>query len=216
MKDKIVVIGGGGHAKVIISILKKLNHYDIVGYTDPENKGEILGILYLGNDDRLNSLFSDGVINAVIGLGQIKSAALRRKVVDMCKSIGFNLPGIISPDAIINEDVRIGNGTVVMDGVTINSGSTIGECSILNTNASIDHDCVIGDFTHIAPGVTLSGEVVIRDEVLVGTGANIIQQIQITNKTIISAGSTVKSNIFTSGIYNGNPALLIKESKNGF
>jgi len=216
MKDKIVVIGGGGHAKVIISILKKLNQYDIVGYTDLENKGEILGIEYLGNDDRLNSLFSDGVINAVIGLGQIKSAELRRKIVGICKNIGFNFPPIISPDSIINEEVSIGNGTVVMDGVTINSGSSIGECSIVNTNASIDHDCSIGDFTHIAPGVTLSGEIVIRDEVLVGTGANIIQQIQITNNTIISAGSTVKSNIFKSGIYSGNPALLIKEIKIGF
>lgn len=211
MKDKIVVIGGGGHAKVIISILKKLNRYEIVGYTDPENKGEILGISHLGNDDILNSLFSDGVVNAVIGLGQIKSAALRRKAVDICKRIGFNLPAIISPNAIINEDVRIGNGTVVMDGVTINSGSTIGECSIVNTNASIDHDCKIGDFTHIAPGVTLSGEVKIGNDVLIGTGSNIIQQINIPDNTMISAGSTVLKSIGKKGIYRGNPAILIKD-----
>ncbi|WKZ71055.1 MAG: acetyltransferase [Melioribacteraceae bacterium] len=211
MKDKIVVIGGGGHAKVIISILKKLYKYDIVGYTDLENKGEILGIPYLGNDDRLNSLYSDGVINAVIGLGQIKSAALRRKLVDRCKRIGFNLPAIVSPNAIINEDVSIGIGTVVMDGVTINSGSTIGEYSIVNTNASIDHDCSIGDFTHIAPGVTLSGEVNVGNDVLIGTGSNIIQQISIPDNTIISAGSTVLKSIIKNGIYRGNPASLIKE-----
>ncbi|MCF8296139.1 MAG: acetyltransferase [Melioribacteraceae bacterium] len=211
MNDQIVVIGGGGHAKVIISILKKLNQYDIVGYTDPENKGEILGISYLGNDDSLNSLFKDDVYNAVIGLGQIKSAALRRKIVDICKRIGFNLPTIVSPNAIINEDVSIGSGTVVMDGVTINSGSSIGECSIVNTNASIDHDCSIGDFTHIAPGVTLSGEVNIGNDVLIGTGSNIIQQINIPDNTIISAGSTVLKSINKTGIYKGNPACLIKE-----
>ncbi len=209
--EKILIIGGGGHAKVIISILKKLNLYDIMGYTDLENKGEILGVPYLGNDESLNSLFSNGVINAVIGLGQIKSSALRRKIVDICKHIGFNLPTIVSPNAIINEDVDIGNGTVVMDGVTINSGSTIGECSIINTNASIDHDCTIGDFTHIAPGVTLSGEVNVGNDVLIGTGSNIIQQINITDKTIISAGSTVLKSINKKGVYRGNPANLIKE-----
>ncbi|MBU2494644.1 MAG: acetyltransferase [Bacteroidetes bacterium] len=211
MKEKIVVIGGGGHAKVIISILKKLNQYDIVGYTDPENKGEILGVSYLGNDDKLNSIFKDGVNNAVIGLGQIKSAGPRRKIADNCKNISFNLPAIVSLNAIINEDVSIGNGTVVMDGVTINSGSSIGECSIVNTNASIDHDCAIGDFTHIAPGVTLSGEVNIGNDVLIGTGSNIIQQINIPANTIISAGSTVLKSITKKGIYRGNPASLIKD-----
>lgn len=211
MKEKIIIIGGGGHAKVIISILKKLNQYDIVGYTDPENTDEILGIPYIGNDDRLNSFFRDGVNNAVIGIGQIKTADFRRKILDICKHIGFNLPAIESPNTIINEDVRIGKGTVVMDGVTINSGSYIGECSIVNTNASIDHDCSIGDFTHIAPGVTLSGEVKVGKNVLIGTGAIIIQQINIPDNTIISAGSTVLESIDKPGIYRGNPAIFIKD-----
>lgn len=210
MKDKIVVIGGGGHAKVIVSVLKKLNKYEIVGYTDPENKGEILGVPYLGNDKTLNSLYKDGVNYAFIGLGQIKSAERRRKLVGICKSIGFNFPAIISPNAIINEDVSIGNGAVVMDGVTINSSSTIGEFSIVNTNASIDHDCSIGDFTHIAPGVTLSGEVNIGNNVLIGAGACIIQQIKIVDKTIISSGSSVQKNITKVGIYMGVPAKFLK------
>lgn len=212
MKDKIIVIGGGGHAKVIISILKKLNKYEIVGYTDFQNKGEILGISYLGNDDMLNSLYNKGIKNAVIGLGQIKSAAFRRKLVALCKDIGFKLPAIISQNAIINEEVSIGNGTVVMDGVTINSSSSIGEYSIVNTSASIDHDCSIGDFTHIAPGVTLSGEVKIGNDVLIGTGANVIQQINIPDNTIISAGSSVFQSISKKGIYRGNPSRLIKDN----
>lgn len=211
MTEKIVVIGGGGHAKVIISILKKLKKYEIVGYTDFENNDKILGISYLGNDDRLISIYKDGVNNAVIGLGQIKSTVHRRKLVDICKSIGFVLPSIVSPNAIINEDVSIGNGTVVMDGVTINSGSSIGEYSIVNTNSSIDHDCSIGDFTHIAPGVTLSGEVKIGNNVLIGTGSNVIQQIEITDNIIISAGSTVLKSITKNGIYGGNPAKFIKD-----
>lgn len=211
MKDKIVVIGGGGNAKVIISILKKINEYEIIGYTDVENKGKILGVVYLGNDDSLNSLYNNGIKNGVIGLGQIKSSAMRRRIVDMCKKIGFNFPTIISPNSLINEEVIIGNGTVVMDGVIINSGSKIGKYSIINTNASIDHDCSIGDFTHIAPGVTLSGEVTIGDNILVGTGASVIHQIKIPDNTIISSGSSVQKNITKSGIYRGVPAKFLKD-----
>jgi len=211
MKEKIVIVGGGGHAKVIISIMKKLNNYDIVGYTDPLNNGEILGVPYLGNDDRLNSIFRDSVNNAVIGLGQIKSAEHRRKLVDISKSIGFNFPAIVSSDSKINEDVIFADGIVIMDGVVINSGTSIGEFSIINTNSSIDHDCKIGSFTHIAPGVTLSGEVTIGDNVLIGTGASVIHQIKIPDNTIISSGSSVQKNITKAGIYRGVPAKFLKD-----
>jgi len=212
MNEKIVIIGGGGHAKVIISILKKIDKYEIVGYTDLENKGKILGIKYLGNDNILHELHKKKVKNAVIGLGQIKSTNHRRRLSQMVKEIGFDTPNIVSPDSIINEDVVIAEGTVVMDGAIINSGSIIGKYSILNTRCSIDHDCKIGDFTHIAPGTTLSGEVTIGNNVLIGTGSNIIQQVSICDNTIIAAGSTIFETILKKGIYGGNPAKFIKET----
>ncbi|MHA1384778.1 MAG: acetyltransferase [Candidatus Helarchaeota archaeon] len=211
MKEKIVILGGGGHAKVIISILKKIDKYEIVGYTDFENKGKVLGIKYLGNDNILHELYKKKVKNAVIGLGQIKSTNHRRRLSQMVKEIGFDTPSIVSPDSIINEDVVIAEGTVVMDGAIVNSGSIIGKYSILNTRCSIDHDCKIGDFTHVAPGTTLSGEVTIGNNVLIGTGTNIIQQVSICDNTIISAGSTIFKNISKKGIYGGNPAKFIKE-----
>lgn len=209
MKEKIVVIGGGGHAKVVISILKKLNAYEIVGFTELEKKTSILGVEYLGTDEILQDLFYDGIKNAVIGLGQIKTSEIRRKIVKIAEEIGFKFPSILSPDSIVNEEVKIGAGTIVMDGVIINSGTEIGNFSIINTNCSIDHDCNIGDFTHIAPGVTLSGEVKIGNNVLVGTGANVIQQIFITDLSIISAGSSVQKSITQKGIYRGIPAKLV-------
>jgi len=211
MKEKIIVIGGGGHAKVIISILKKQKKYEVVGYTDISDNGLILGIQFLGSDEKLHSLFDSGIQNAAIGLGQIKTALHRRKIVDVLKNIGFKIPAIISPKSIVNEDVNIGNGTVVMDGVVINSGTSIGEFSIINTNSSVDHDCKIGSFTHITPGVTLSGEVTIGDNVLIGTGASVIHQIKIPDNTIISSGSSVQMDIEKVGIYRGVPAEFVRE-----
>jgi UDP-perosamine 4-acetyltransferase len=213
MKEKIIVIGGGGHAKVIISIMKKLKTYEIIGFTELEKKSDILGQVYLGTDDILSELYDKGISKLVLGIGQIKSSAIRKKIVDNTKVIGFEFPSIISPNAVINEQVEIGCGTVIMDGVVINSGSKIGEFSIINTNSSIDHDCKIGNHTHIAPGVTLSGDVIIGDDVLIGTGANVIQGINILDKSIISAGSSVQSSTGKSGLYRGVPAKFIKDIK---
>lgn len=210
MKDKIVVIGGGGHAKVITSMLKRAGIFEPVGFTDPEEKPPLLGIPYLGTDEILPEIFSKGVNQAVIGLGQIKSSRIRKKLVDMVDEIGFVTPAIIAPGAIINEEVSIGRGTVVMDGVVINSGTDIGEFSIINTNASLDHDCKIGSFTHIAPGVTFSGSVFAGDDVLVGTGASVIQELTIVSGTIVAAGSSLQKSVLKPGIYRGVPAKMIK------
>jgi sugar O-acyltransferase (sialic acid O-acetyltransferase NeuD family) len=210
--DRIVVIGGGGHAKVIISILKKLDNFEIFGYVDKIDKGKILGVKYLGTDEILEDLYKNQSINnAAIGIGQLKDVSLRREIVKRVVNIGYSFPEIISPNAILNEDVEISNGSVVMDGVVITTGTKVGSFSIINTNSSIDHDCNIGNFTHIAPGVTLSGGVKIGNNVLIGTGTNIIQYKEITNDTIVGAGSMVSTNILKPGLYTGVPARFIKK-----
>jgi UDP-perosamine 4-acetyltransferase len=110
---KIVVIGGGGHAKVVISILKKTKKYEIVGFTDKDDKNKILGVDYIGNDNCLQKLYNQNVKLAVLGIGQISSADLRRTIVLKVKKIGFSFPSVVSTNAIINEDVNINEGTVL-------------------------------------------------------------------------------------------------------
>lgn len=205
--DSIVVVGGGGHAKVIISILKRLNNYRIYGYVDKVNRGKILDIPYIGDDNVLENLYkNENVRNAVIAIGQIKDYSLRHKVYNKVKTTGFSFPIIVSPNAIINESVSIEEGTVVMDGVVINSGTKVGKFSILNTNSAVDHDCEICDFVHIAPGVTLSGGVKVGNSSFIGAGATIIQYKSIGEKCIIGAGSVVTKDIKESGVYVGIPA----------
>jgi len=148
--EEIIVIGGGGHAKVVISVLKKIGKYKIIGYTDIKNQGPILGIEYIGTDEEINNY---NVSMAAIGIGVLENFKIRHKIVNNYIKKGFTFPSILSPYAIVNEDVSIGEGTVIMDGVVINSGTSIGNFSIINTRSSIDHDCEIGDFVHIAGAV---------------------------------------------------------------
>lgn len=213
MKEKIIVIGGGGHAKVLISILKKNENFEIIGYLDMQDKGSILGTMYLGNDDMLSEP-ADTIRNSslVMGIGMLNSfdAKKRVKIFYNFQELGYSFPTIYSTDSIVNEEVNVEMGTVFFDLSVVNSGTKIGKCAIINTNASIDHDCDIGDFVHIAPGATLSGGVRIGNNTMVGAGSTIIENINITDNVLIGAGSTVVKNITEPGLYYGSPARKIK------
>jgi len=209
--DKIVVIGGGGHAKVVISILKKIAKYKLSGYVDNQDRGKILNVDYLGNDDILGELFNKSRVKyAVLGLGSIESSIKRREIYQKMANFDFEFPPIVSPEAIINEGVILGKGTVVMDGAVAQSGTIIGKFAIINTNSSVDHDCEIGDFVHIAPGVTLSRGVRIGSNSFVGAGTTIIQNRKIAENCMIGAGSVVVRDCLESGKYFGVPAKKIE------
>lgn len=211
--SEIIVIGGGGHAKVVISVLRKLPDYDIVGYVDKEDKGVILGIGYLGNDAILPDIKDNHPdCHAVIALGNIdhRHGQTRKNLCEHLEKLGFTLPVIISPTAIINEDVNIATGTTILDGAIVNTGTRIGRCAIINTGCAIDHDCRIGDYVHIAPGATLSGGVQVGNESFVGAGATIIHYTTIADSCVIGAGAVVIRDCTSKGTYTGVPARLVR------
>lgn len=208
MKEKIVIIGGGGHSKVIINILINLNIYNILGYTDINDKGKLLGVKYLGNDEILKNLIKENKnCKAVIGIGNIKVSDQRRQVYERVKKIGYDFPVIISKNAIIHEGVKIGEGTVIFDGAVVNIDSKIGKCSIINTGAIIEYECSIGDFVHITPCSILNHNVNIGDDSFIGSGSFVLQKLKISNKCLIGAGSVITSDILKEGKYWGNPAV---------
>lgn len=209
--ESIVIIGGGGHAKVLINVLKKNSDFNIIGYTDNNNCGEILGIKYLGDDKALDKLIKNGLCkNAALGIGQIDLNSKRPAILKDIIRLGFELPAIVSKNSVINEDIIIDEGTVVFDGVVINSGTKIGRFSIINTGVIIDHDCEIGDHTHIATGAVLSGGVKVGNYCMIGSGATIIQYNEIKEHCMVGAGSVVINDCLESGVYVGIPAKRIK------
>lgn len=207
----ILVIGGGGHAKSVISVIKKSAQFKIIGYVDVQDQGEILGVAWIGTDEDRVAIYNQYHCCAVVGIGSTDISDQRCKIVKKFTASGFAFPVIISPTAVVNEDVKIGQATVLFDGVIINAGTHIGQGCILNTGSIIDHDCTIGDFVHIAPGVVLSGGVQIGDHCLLGTGSKVIQCRSIGSDCLIGAGAVVVENIKSSGTYLGVPAQRKKE-----
>lgn len=208
LKPDIVLVGGGGHCKVVISIIKKLDTFNITGISDPkENLGkEVLGIETRYTDDQLKELHDKGIKYAFVTLGSVGNPDNRIRLFEMLKQTGFEIPVIISKDAMVDESVEIEEGTVIMPGAIINPGTKIGKNCIINTGAIIDHDCTIGDHVHIAPGVTLSGSVKIGTGSHIGTGASVIHGIEIGSRVIVGAGSVVVNTIQDNKKVVGVPA----------
>ena len=202
-REKIVLIGGGGHAKVVIDAILSAGVYDIIGLTDPElpKNSSVLGIPVIGGDEILSELKDKGVKYAFITIGSIGDCALRKELYKKIKSVGFEMPQIVHPSAIIAKDVVIGEGTFVAPSVTVNSGTVIGKNAILNTSSSIDHDCRIGDFVHVAPKVTLSGGVEVGDETHIGVGATVIQYKKIGKHCFVKAKVLVNEDMAEGDVF---------------
>ena len=213
-KKKIVLIGGGGHCKVVISILKKINNFEIAGIVDNyKSESFISGIKIIGTDDDLKDIYKSGIHNALITVGSIKDNTKRYRLFNMAKEIGYKFPVIISLEAIVDESVKIGEGTVIMPGSIINIDSSIGKNGIINTGSIIEHDCKIRNHCHIAPGVHISGAVNIGELSFIGIGATMIQGIKIGRNVTIGAGSVILKDIPDNVIAVGNPAKVINNKK---
>jgi len=208
---RLVVVGGGGHAKVVIAIIRKLEDLAVEGYVDPHDMGIVLGAPYLGNDSSLQVLVDEkGVGAAALGVGHPSDSTRRRSVAERLKSLGYSLPEVVSPNAVVSPDVSLGAGAVVMDGVVINCGSQIGECAIVNTGAVVEHDCRIGSYVHIAPGATICGGADVGAGTLVGAAAVVLPGCRIAPDSTIGAGAAVTRPCVESGVYIGVPARRVR------
>lgn len=207
MSLPVLIVGGGGHAKVLIDVLK-LRSVRIIGIVeaDPAKIGtEVLGVRVIG-DDKVISEHEPASLLLVNAIGSVHLPKARTDVFEKFKKKGFTFATIVHPSAVIASDVVLGEGAQIMAGTVIQPGSKIGSNTIVNTKVSVDHDCLIGDHVHLSPGVTLSGEVRIHNGVHIGTGVTVIQGIMIGSNSLVGAGSVVVKNVSDKTQVTGVPA----------
>lgn len=205
---KVVIVGAGGHAKVIADILRENGEYEIAGLVDCNPDKSFWGIPVLGNDDDLARIYREKAIKyAFVALGNGK---LRERVTKRVLEVGFQVINVISKAAVVSRSACLGTGIVIMPGAVINADVKIGDGCIINTNASIDHEGILGEYTHIAPGCAVSGKVRIGKHCLLGTGSRVIDQIDIGDDTIVGAGAAVVKNLRGNCTAVGVPARVIK------
>lgn len=210
-RPRLVIVGNGGHARVAVDVIEAARGFDIAGFTAPQGSdGGLPGFDRLGSDDDLPAIAADGIGAAFIALGD---NAVRAKVYAAAEALGFSLPTIAHPSAILSPRARIGSGTIVMPGAIVNTGTTIGRGAIVNTGAGIDHDCSIGDFVHIAPGCRLAGTITVGEGSFLGIGTSVIPGVRIGMWSIVGAGAAVVSDLPDHSWAVGVPAQSRQQRK---
>lgn len=196
--NRLIIVGAGGHGKVIADIAYK-NGYTDISFLDDSAKEECMGFPVIGNSNEIE-VFDDGNTDFVIGIGSNNT----RKII--AEKYDVNWIELIHPSAQIAFNVSIGKGTVVMAGAVVNAGTTIGKHCIINTSAVVEHDNFIKDYVHISPMVSLGGTVSVEESTHIGIGAVVKNNIDICGDCIIGAGAVVVKNIKDKGTYVGVPA----------
>ncbi len=209
MNEKgIILLGGGGHAKVLIDLIKTSTKYALQGILDPQLKAgsSIAGVSVLGKDTLLEELYKDGAMMACMGIGSIRANTNRKNLFIKAKEIGYTFPNLIHNSSVVSEEAVISEGVQIMAGAILQAGSQAGENTIINTRAIIEHDCIIGKHAHICSGTVLSGGCIVDEGAFIGAGATVKQGIRIGRGCVIGAGSVVVDNVPDRVTVKGVPA----------
>lgn len=202
-RRRVVVLGGGGHARVCVDLLRQDPELEVVGIVGG-GPGPLDGVPFLGGDDALPHLRDEGIRCAFVAVGDNRR---RLELMTMCGELGFEFVNARSPTAVVSRFAAVGVGVALMPGAIVNAGSVIGSGCIINTNAGVDHDCVLADVVHVAPGSTIAGNVVIGTGAFLGAGTVVIPTRRIGEWATTGAGAVVIHDIPSGSTAIGVPAV---------
>jgi UDP-perosamine 4-acetyltransferase len=206
---RVVGLGAGGHAKVVIEILRSDERLELVGLldNDPAMAGKIVsGVPVLGPDQMLVGIERQGVTHFFVGVGSTGDTSLRRRLHESAAALNLAPVTAVHPRAIVAGSARIGHGCQVMAGAIVNAEAVAGVNVCINTGAIVEHDCLVGNHAYIATGARLGGAVSINEGAFVGAGATIRQSITVGARAIVAAGAVVVANVPTGVTVVGVPA----------
>lgn len=216
MLKKLIIIGSGGHSKVVINEVLKHSKFKIQKIIDVKNFGKKIKVgkkdLKITNYKKFDWSKINSQTFLFIAVGD---NFLRKKIVNEIEKNNNKIKWatVVSLDSIISNEVKIKPGSLVVSGSIINPGTKIGAHCIINTRSSIDHDNFFDDFSSCAPGVVTGGNVKVGKYSFLGIRSTVINNIKIGSKTIIGANSLVNKNCLSNYIYYGRPVKKIKKSK---
>ena len=205
----LLIIGAGGHGKVIADIASALGKWDQIAFVDDKypDLTQVLDWPVIGGMEDFRN-HREVYPDVFVAVGD---NAVRQKITIWSEEAGFHLPTLIHPRAAVSRLAVIGAGTVINSQAAVNANATIGKGCIVNTGATVGHDCVLGDFVHVAPGASLAGETVIGDGCWIGMRSAVIEQLTVGKGVVIGAGAVATRNIPDNKLVVGIPAKIVKE-----
>jgi len=209
-KEKIILIGGGGHCRSVIDAIESESRFDIAGIVDVPGKlhENILGYEIFANDADIPKLATE-FRYFFITIGLIRDFRPRLRMYEKLMMLGCDMPVIISPRAYVSPHTSIASGTLVMPFAFINAGVSIGPNCIVNTSSIVEHDTIIGANNHISTACVVNGTCIIGENNFLGTNATLLNNLVIGNNNLIGASSVVVKNVGDGLKLFGNPAIVI-------
>ena len=205
----VAIVGAGGFGKevnlIVQQLIKKGYNYHFLGFFDDRDLSASLGKNYLGSIEKLNNWSNEISVAIAIGDGQI-----RKKVRERITNPKVSFLTLISPKAILNDIIRIGEGSIICAGANLTTEIELGEFVLINLNATVGHECQLNDFCSIMPGANLAGEVKVLREGFVGSGANILNGLTIGEKSVLGTGSVLTKDLPDGKVAYGVPAKIIE------
>lgn len=204
LSRSVIVLGGGGHASVLLEILASHNSR-VIGIVDPhKKKGSLInGIPIISNNDDIVLKHSKEEIILVNAIGPKPKTSERKILSKRFLKLGYQFKTLIHPSACISDTAVIKNGCQVMAGAIIQANAIIGSLSVINSGSIIEHDSNVGEYNHIAPGAILCGGVKTESDVFIGCGSIILENLTLKENSILAAGVTLRKNLSDNEIFYG-------------
>jgi UDP-perosamine 4-acetyltransferase len=205
-KSGVILIGAGGHAKVVIELLREAGERIDFCVGGPESVDTCMGVAVLKGDEYLRKLRTEGYAKSFVAIG---SNGTRQQLARVARDLGYQLLSAVSPKAMVSPSAQIGQGTAIMAGTVVNADTVVEDLVIVNTGATIDHDCRIGEAAHIGPRCALAGNVHVGERSLLGVGCAVIPEVTIGSDVTIGAGAVVIADIPAGATAVGIPAKIV-------
>ena len=209
MSERCVVIGGGGHAAVVIDALQQVGEIEPVAVVDQDEDTwsmRLLGVPVVGGDPELPRLVGEGIEHFAVGVGAVGDAGLRQRLFELGLSHGLSPVTVIHPAAVVAQSAELGAGAQVMACAVINPRAEVGRNALINTGAVVEHDCRIGDHAHVASGAVVAGDATVGEAAFVGAGATVIQGVWVGDGAVVGAGAVVLGYVAEGATVVGVPA----------
>ena len=208
-RKKCIILGAGGHSRVILDCLLADSSVEILALTDPDpslHGLDLFGIPVRGPDSEIAQLISEGATHFVVGTGSVGDNTVRARVFELGKNHGLTPMTVCHPSGICSPFSKVGSGVFVGPAAVVNAGAEVGDNVIINSAAVVEHDCKISDHVHVATGARLAGGVCVDRGAFIGAGATVREGITIGKRALVAAGSLVIEDVDSRSVVMGVPA----------
>ena len=143
----------------------------------------VMTVEVVGNTSDLLALFK-GYQKLIVTIG---NNVIRERIYNTAAEIGYKFPNLIHPSTYISPYAKIGWGCVLLNYVTVQNGSSVGNGVLLNPGVEIHHDCSVDDFALIYTNS------VVRTYAKVGKRVRIGSNVTISNDAVVSDDADIQN-----------------------